>query len=489
MQRAPGELAVADLAAAGSAEAADLAHRIRREVIVQHEIRVGEALQPVDHLLGFLGAERGRHDRLRLAAGEQSRAMRARQEVDHRFDRTHGLRVAPVDAAAFLEDRGADDLALELLAELGGLEAGGGVGIGEVGVHRLLGGRDRGDAIRLAGQLVGLGQAVADQRADLRLEVGIVADRQLPHVLGGLLGELDDRVDDLLRCVVREHDRPEHDLFRELLGLGFDHHHRIVGGGDDEVELALLDLVERGVEDVFAVDIADPRRADRAEEGHAREGQRRRRRDHRDDVGLVLAVIAQHLGDDVDLVVEAFREERADRPVDQAAGERLLLGGAALALEEAARNAAGGGELLLIVDGEREEVLPVLDRAGGGHRAQHDRLAERREHRAVGLAGDAPRLEGQRLAAPLDFRFLHIEHLISLSPAAGCRAGPHVRAVRLAAVRDIESLWTSAGLPRSDGLSCRDDQRGDLSAAPFGHLRRPSFAMIAAYRPASFLRR
>ena len=59
-----------------------------------------------------------------------------------------------------------------------------------------------------------------------------------PRLLGGLLGEVDDRVDDLLARVVREHHRAEHDLFGQLLGLGFDHHHRVAGGGDDEVELA-----------------------------------------------------------------------------------------------------------------------------------------------------------------------------------------------------------------------------------------------------------
>ncbi len=37
--------------------------------------------------------------------------------------------------------------------------------------------------------------------------------------------------------------RAEHDLFGKLLGFGFDHHHRVVGAGDDEVELAFLDLV------------------------------------------------------------------------------------------------------------------------------------------------------------------------------------------------------------------------------------------------------
>ena len=53
VQRAPGELAVAGLAARRGAEAADFTDRVRREVIVQHEARVGEALQPVDHLLAI----------------------------------------------------------------------------------------------------------------------------------------------------------------------------------------------------------------------------------------------------------------------------------------------------------------------------------------------------------------------------------------------------------------------------------------------------
>ena len=113
VERAPGELAVADFAARRGAEAADFADRIGREVIVQHEARVGEALEPVDHLLGVLGAERGGDDRLGLAAGEQRRAVGARQEADHRLDRADRLGVAAVDAAAFLEDGAADDVGLE----------------------------------------------------------------------------------------------------------------------------------------------------------------------------------------------------------------------------------------------------------------------------------------------------------------------------------------------------------------------------------------
>src|SRR3546814_16887802 len=52
-------------------------------------------------------------------------------------------------------------------------------------------------------------------------------------------------------------DGAEHDVFRKLLGFGFDHHHRIAGGGDDQVELAGLHFVQRGVELIFAILVAD----------------------------------------------------------------------------------------------------------------------------------------------------------------------------------------------------------------------------------------
>src|SRR5690606_37234799 len=98
MQRAPGELAVADFPASGGTEAAYFTDRIGREIIVQHEALVGEAFQPVEHLLAFLGAQRGGADRLSLAAGEQRRSVRAGQETDHRLNRADLVELAPVDA-------------------------------------------------------------------------------------------------------------------------------------------------------------------------------------------------------------------------------------------------------------------------------------------------------------------------------------------------------------------------------------------------------
>ena len=119
-------------------------------------------------------------------------------------------------------------------------------------------------------------------------------------------------------------------------------------------------FVLQRVQDVLAVDIADAGGGDRAEERNAGDGQRRRGADQGDDVGIVLQVMAQHGADDLRLVAEAGREQRADRPVDEARGQHLLLGRPAFALEEAAGDLAGGEGLFLVVDGEREEIDPRL---------------------------------------------------------------------------------------------------------------------------------
>jgi hypothetical protein len=94
-----------------------------------------------------------------------------------------------------------------------------------------------------------------------------------------------------------------------------------------------------------------------------------------------------------------------------------LLGRAAFALEIAARDLAGGEVLFLVVDGQREEVLAGLRLLGRDDGGEHHGLAIGGEHGAVGLAGDLAGLEGERLAAPVDFR---AAVLICLS--GGCRA-------------------------------------------------------------------
>ena len=61
---------------------------------------------------------------------------------------------------------------------------------------------------------------------------------EVEGLLGGVLGHFDDGVDHRLHAAVGEHQGVQHDLFRQLLGFGFDHHQGVLGAGDDQVELA-----------------------------------------------------------------------------------------------------------------------------------------------------------------------------------------------------------------------------------------------------------
>ena len=264
----------------------------------------------------------------------------------------------------------------------------------------------------LLAQRVGLAQRSFGGGADL-VDHGLVLGRRLPvpQRLAGLLDQLVDHADRGLLLLVAEHDGAQHHFLRQLVGFRLDHQH---GGSVPATTRLSAEVVELGlgrVEDELAVDVADARGGDRAVERDAGQRQRRRRADHRRDVGVDLGIDRHHGRDDLDLVVEAVGEQRADRPVDQAAGQHLLLGRAALALEEAAGDLARGVGLLLVVDGEREEVLAGLRFAAGHGGDEHDGVVEARHHGAAGLAGDFTGFERQGVTAVGD-RFLDGVHVV-----------------------------------------------------------------------------
>jgi len=109
-----------DLAPLRRTDAAGLADAERREVVVQHERFAVLAADGVHKLRVAARPQCRDHHGLGLATGEQGRAMRARQEADHRLDRADLVELAAVDAAAVLEDRAANDVGFDLLDHLAG---------------------------------------------------------------------------------------------------------------------------------------------------------------------------------------------------------------------------------------------------------------------------------------------------------------------------------------------------------------------------------
>src|SRR4029079_8950257 len=94
--------------------------------------------------------------------------------------------------------------------------------------------------------------AGAGARLEVRRALGL-ADR-----LAELLLDVDER----LERAMAEQDRLGHDVLgQELLARLYDHD-RVARPGDDQVELGLLDLAVRRVDDELAVDPADPDGAD-----------------------------------------------------------------------------------------------------------------------------------------------------------------------------------------------------------------------------------
>jgi hypothetical protein len=170
MDGPPGELAVADLAPAGEAGAARLADGERREVVVQHEVLLVGAFKCIDELLVITGAERGHHHGLGLAAGEQRRAVGARQDADLADDLADLAQTAPVDALLGLDDVAAHDLLLDRLEGRLDLHRVGGVGAilrRERGDHLVPGLGDALAPLLLVDGLVGGAQAGAGDLAHL----------------------------------------------------------------------------------------------------------------------------------------------------------------------------------------------------------------------------------------------------------------------------------------------------------------------------------
>ena len=110
---------MADFAPARAADAAGFTHGEVREVVVQDELLLAVAAGVgVEFLRVFAGAEGGEREGLGFTAGEQRRAVRARQNAHFADDRPDRLKVAAVQALALVHDQAADGFLLDVCARV-----------------------------------------------------------------------------------------------------------------------------------------------------------------------------------------------------------------------------------------------------------------------------------------------------------------------------------------------------------------------------------
>ena len=93
---------------------------------------------------------------------------------------------------------------------------------------------------------------------------------------------------------------------------------------------------------ILAVLHAHPDAAQHVVERDIGNGQRGGGADNGQRIGILFGIGRQDHGDDLSFVQEPFREQRADRTIDQAAGENFLFRETPLAFDKAARNLSGG---------------------------------------------------------------------------------------------------------------------------------------------------
>jgi hypothetical protein len=186
-------------------------------------------------------------------------------------------------------------------------------------------------------------------------------------------------------------------------GAALDHHDRVGRAGDDHVHIGELERLEGRVEHPLPFHAAHADAGDRARPRDLARAERERGRDQAEDVVVILLVGGEDVDDDLDFVLEAFREERPDGAVDDAAGEDLLVARAPFALDEAAGDLARGVGLFLVLDGEREEGQRALLVAHGDG-GEDDGFAVGHERGPGGLLGHAPGLddEGAAREGPLN---------------------------------------------------------------------------------------
>ena len=398
LEAAPSEVSVADFAAANAALCLCLAGGEGREVVVQEEAHVALVEHVVHHLLIELRAERTGREALRFAAREDRRTVRAGQGVNLAPDGTDVRGLAAVEADAFVENAAAHSVFLYivvvfvdqtiLLFEFLGRKVGvgGGIGFLEVfadsleSVHacvlfkpllRHLVARLIASILHLLAQFL-----IVHLVAIFALHVGAEFFRkfflQAAHGLDGLVGGFE---------------RFKECAFGHFVHFAFHHHDVFFRCADHEVHVGLFELLEGGVDDIFAVDAGHAALRDRSFKGNVGAGECGGGGEAGEGVGHVHAVGREERDVHEHFCMIVGGEQGAQGAVDEARRKDFVVGGAALTLGETAGETAGGRILFFVVTLQRHEVRSgncVLCTANSG---QEHGVVHAQHNGSIGLFG------------------------------------------------------------------------------------------------------
>ena len=235
-----------------------------------------------------------------------------------------------------------------------------------------------------------------------------------------------------------------------LFRRAFNHHHFLFVADVDEVECGIEHLFVGRIDDEFAVDFAQADTADGPVPRNVRNKQCRRRAVYHQNIGVVDHIRRKKEADDLNFVHKALREERAKGTVAKTRCQNFLFVGAAFAFEVSAGEASRRRICFAVIDGEREEVLPVFERARRGYVDEQVCLAKADYDRAVCLLGDCARRHFN--SEVFDLYVVFLFHLsVFLSMCAAERIGRSPTAVSFGKFR-LSAKCARRKIPKCFGL-------------------------------------
>ena len=210
--------------------------------------------------------------------------------------------------------------------------------------------------------------------------------------------------------------------FGDLLRAGFHHHDAVFGAGDHDIQLGFAAFGVGGIGDVLAVLHADAHAGQHVLEGNIGNRQRGGGADDRQRIRILLGIGRQHHGDDLGFIQETLGEQRADRTIDQPAGENLFFGETALAFDKAAGNLTGGVSVLAVIDGEREKPGPRFGLVGHASGDENHRVTGTNDNGAVRLFGHLTGFQGNLAVAQVYFNYV-MHSFLNLQPRPETSSG------------------------------------------------------------------
>ena len=240
---------------------------------MQDKVLASLAVDVVVRLLVLQGSQSCHGQRLGLAAGEQGASVRSGQNVHFASNRADFVALSSVDAHSFVQNGLAQKLVLDVVEQgvkelfLGFVLKLLGVFGGDLLFHGLDG--------FAAGLLAGAEVGFLYKRSGLGFDFGGVGQchvkrRERKLFLSGLLYQLFLKQahvgDELLRLVKGS----KHHFLAGFVGAAFYHSEAVFCSGHYDFKLSLFLLLERGVDDVFSVQVTYAASGDRSVEGNVR---------------------------------------------------------------------------------------------------------------------------------------------------------------------------------------------------------------------------